>query len=68
MSAMTEQEPAQMLEERIIDLLCTFCETSAKNQDARVPRDPDAPEGLSPKAKQKLNVLARKSLWLKVFE
>jgi hypothetical protein len=59
---MAEHGPPQMLEQRIIDLLYTFCENSAKNQNTPITLTPeDAPESLSQKEKQELNILARKS-------
>jgi hypothetical protein len=66
-SSMSEQTPPQMLEQRIIDLLYTFCESSTKNQDALVTLTADAPEAPSQNEKQALNVLARKSLRLNIF-
>jgi hypothetical protein len=61
-NAMAEHGPPQMLEQRIIDLLYTFCENSAKNQNTPITLTPeDAPESLSQKEKQELNILARKS-------
>jgi hypothetical protein len=62
MSAMAEQSAEETLEQRIIELLSTFCKSSTHNEDAKLALAFDASESFSQGDKQNLNVLAREYL------
>jgi hypothetical protein len=57
-STMAEQSAPETLEQRIVDLLYTFCK-STQDKDIRLVLTNDASEFISQGDKQKLNILAR---------
>jgi hypothetical protein len=58
------EETSATLEQRITDLLRTFCDIPTQNKDANITPPHGAPTPLLQGELQKLNVLARKHLRL----